>query len=336
MIKKCSGCGAAFQSSDPERAGYVTAASFDEAVICRRCFRIKNYGEYQIINKDDESYKIIFDDIKSKNNLVLYVCDILNIDESLNNLTGFKGSVIMVITKKDLLPKSVKERKLVDYIKDNYDVNVLSVIFVSAVKNYHLDMLRDAIIKYGKGNKTYIVGNTNAGKSTIINAFIKAYSNDDSYVTTSGLPATTLSCLEVKINDDITFIDTPGLVMNNNFVANAKAEDIKKITPRSEIRPRTYQLNKSQSLIIDNYARIDFLDDKKNSVTLYLSNDIKVTKININTNDHLRDLNETSFDLPNNNDIVVSGLCFCKIVCPARVRVFTDKNVLVYSRNNLI
>ena len=44
----------------------------------------------------------------------------------------------------------------------------------------------------------------------------------------------------------------------------------------------------------------------------------------------------TNFDLDDNKDIVISGLCFCKITKEAKVNVFVKENVKVFSRNNLI
>ena len=334
MINKCIGCGAILQGIDEKKEGYVKDITEDK--VCKRCFRLKNYGEYITVNKSNLEYKTIFDKIKKEKELILYLCDILTIDESLKELNNFNGEVILVITKKDLLPKSVKENKLVYYIKKNYNLNVKNIIFVSSNKNYNLDELYNLIIKNKRSNKVYVVGNTNAGKSTLINAFIKSYGNNDASITTSMVPATTLDLITIKLNEDVTLIDTPGIVMDYSYVSNTDINTIKKISSKTEIKPRTYQIKPNESLLIENLARIDYISDSKNSFTLYLSNNLKVNRIKLNTNNNLRDLNKTSFDLKNNKDIVISGLCFCKIVSNAKVNVYTKENVKVYERDNLI
>lgn len=336
MTKKCLGCGALFQMEDPKKAGFIEKENFDKAVICKRCFRIKNYGDYEVINKNIKDYEKIFDEISKRRDLILFLCDIFTLDESLNYINKLSGKVILVITKKDLLPKSVKEYKLINYIKKNYNLNIVDIIFVSSNKNYNIDLLYNLINKRKVSNNVYLVGNTNAGKSTLINALIKSYGKNDSFITTSSLPATTIDLIEVKLNDVLTLVDTPGLVSPNNYLTNLNLKEVKKILPKVEIKPRTYQMKPNQSLLIGDYARIDYLSDEKNSFTIYLSNNIKVDRINLNTNDILRDLKLTSFNLKRNKDIVINGLLFCKITNDAKVNVYVKDNVKVFERDNLI
>lgn len=336
MTKKCLGCGALFQIKDPKKAGFIEKENFDKAVICKRCFRIKNYGDYEVINKDIKDYEKIFDEISKRRDLILFLCDIFTLDESLNYINKLSGKVILVITKKDLLPKSVKEYKLINYIKKNYNLNIVDIIFVSSNKNYNIDLLYNLINKRKVSNNVYLVGNTNAGKSTLINALIKSYGKNDSFITTSSLPATTIDLIEVKLNDGLTLVDTPGLVSPNNYLTNLNLKEVKKILPKVEIKPRTYQMKPNQSLLIGDYARIDYLSDEKNSFTIYLSNNIKVDRINLNTNDILRDLKLTSFNLKRNKDIVINGLLFCKITNDAKVNVYAKDGAKVFERDNLI
>ena len=336
MTKKCIGCGALLQTVNSNLEGYVPDELISNTKVCQRCFRIKNYGDYKVIKKDTNDYKKLFDNIKNKGNLILYVCDVLSIDDSINELNFFNGPVILVVTKMDLLPKSVKEKKLYDYIKRNYNLNVKDVIFVSGKKNYNVDFLLNIILKLNKKDKVYLVGNTNAGKSTLINAFIKAKNSKNMLVTTSFITQTTLDTIEIKIDDELTLVDTPGIVSNDSFLVDESPKVIKEVSPKSEIKPRTYQMKSRQSVIIGDYARFDYLSDGENSFTFYLSNDVKVRRININTNDYLRNLNLTKFDLNDNNDIVIKDLCFCKITKKALVNVYVKANVKVYNRKNLI
>ena len=336
MIKKCIGCGALLQTDDPNKEGYIDSKNIDNSFFCRRCFRIKNYSDCETIKKSSEDYENIFKKIASNDDLMLFLCDIFTLDDTLNKINSLKGKVILVITKIDLLPKSVKEYKLKNYIKNNYDLKIIDVIFISAIKNYNLDLLYSYINKYKNGNNVYLIGNTNSGKSTLINRLVNAYSDNKSHITTSVFPATTLDLIYVKLNDEITLIDTPGLIDNKNYLTNLDAKLIKKITPKVEIKPRTFQMKPNQSIIIGDYARIDYLSNHENSFTIYISNEVSVKRISLNTNEYLRNLNKFAFSLENNKDIVINGLCFCKIVKDALVNVYVKNNIKVFERNNLI
>lgn len=336
MIKKCLGCGSIMQHEDENLNGFVDEENFEKSLICKRCFRIKNYGDYKFVSNNKEEYQKIFDYVKKKNELVLFLCDILTLDDSIAKINDFSGNAILVITKKDLLPKSVKEKKIIEYIKKNYKLNFKNIIFVSSNKNYNIDLLYEMILKFKKGSNVYLVGNTNAGKSSLINALIKSYSSLNIDITTSILPSTTLDSINIKLNDDIFLIDTPGLINDNNYINDVSISDVKKIVPKVEIKPRTYQMKPNESLLIDNYARIDYLSNEKNSFTLYLSNSIKVKRIKLNTNNELRNLNMKNFNLDNKKDIVINGLCFCKITNKANVNIYVKSGVNVFERDNLI
>ena len=101
---------------------------------------------------------------------------------------------------------------------------------------------------------------TNSGKSTLINKLIKNYSNEDIEVTTSMYPSTTLNKIEIKLNE-LKIVDTPGLISSGSILNSLDLKNIKKITPKKEIKPRSYQLKGTGSLLIENYIRIDYKED---------------------------------------------------------------------------
>ena len=59
------------------------------------------------------------------------------------------------------------------------------------------------INKYRMYKNVYVVGNTNAGKSTLINKIIDNYSIDKSLITISNMPSTTLDQIKIPIKDYI-------------------------------------------------------------------------------------------------------------------------------------
>lgn len=167
----------------------------------------------------------------------------------------------------------------------------------------------------------------------MINKIIYNYFNKDLRITTSILPSTTLNSIEIKLNDDLTIIDTPGVLNEGDLSNFIDVKTLKRVNPRKEIKPITYQIKENQSIIIDDLVRIDIYD--KNSVTLYVSNALKIERT-FKPNGKLDNLEKHSFELEANKDIVVSGLGFFKFVHSGSVDVYTIKDVEVFVRDNLI
>lgn len=321
-MNKCIGCGIELQNIDITKEGYIQNAS-DK--LCQRCFKIRYYNEYKTTIKNNEDYLKILNNI-TNNDLVVYVTSILDI--RLDYIDTFKN-VIVVLTKKDILPKSVKDEKIINYIKKRY--KCLDVIIVSSIKNYNIDYLFNKIKDYNM--KTYIIGTTNGGKSTLINKFIKNYSTNDNFITSSMYPSTTLD--EIKINiDNVDIVDTPGLINKGSITNYIDNKTLKKITIKKEIKPKTYQLKGKGSIAIDNLVRIDY-NTNETSMTLYLSNLISIRFLGKN-NDELKDNKLNKFNLEKNKDIVISDLCFIKFTKEVELNIYSINDVLIYERDNLI
>ena len=314
MNRKCMGCGNILKDDELEHN------------ICNRCFRLKHYGEYHVTNKDNSDYLKIINNIDS-NDLVIYVTSLLNL--TIMDLSKFKN-VIVVLTKRDILPKSVKDNKIIDYVKNNYNFKDIEVI--SSIKNYNLDNLISKIEKYNK-KKVYLIGNTNSGKSTLLNKLIENYSESDIDITTSMYPSTTLDTIEVKIKD-IEFIDTPGIIDNGSVINYIDYKMLKKITPKKEVKPRTYQIKGKGSLVIEDLVRIDY-ETNDNSMTIYIANSVNILRVG-EANPRLKDLPKREFNLENDKDIVITDLCFIKFVKGLKVKIYANNNINVYERDNLI
>lgn len=332
--KRCQGCGVLLQNENILQEGYTTNLEND---ICQRCFRMKNYGEYQVVTKSNEEYLKILKSVSETKDLVLYITDLLNLEKDLDEIRNmFTNKMILILNKKDVFPKSVKEEKLIKYL-ENKGVHFEEIIVISAIKNYNIDYLLKRIKFHQTSKNVYVVGHTNAGKSSLINKLIRNYSDSNQELTMSPLPSTTLNTVKIDINEHLTLIDTPGLVDNGSILNQVDQKMVKKISARKEIKPRTYQLRKNQSIIIEDLVRIDYVEGEKNSFTLFISNDLKVRRLlNLFNNDELKDKNKITYNLKYDEDLVVSGLGFVKIVEKGTINIYIDKDVDTFVRKSLI
>ncbi len=339
MSKKCKGCGITLQNTNKDVDGYVDNDNLDNVDLCTRCFRMINYGDYKISNKSSDDFITIIKNINNTNSLVLYLVDLFTINDNINMINKYlNNKIILVMTKRDILPKSFKDEKLKKYVKDiNTNKNIIDTIIISSKKDYNLDNLINMIKKYNIDGKVYLVGATNSGKSTLVNRLLKNYSNNCSYVTSSIMPSTTLDTLEIKLNDEITLIDTPGLIDKGSIINFIDPKTIKRITPKNEIKPKTFQLNSGKSILMDEIVRLDYVSGDKNSFTVFVSNSVDVVQMNIDTRkEKYINYKYYDFDIDNNSDIVINGFGYIKIVNACKVRLYINNDTNVYVRKSMI
>ena len=332
--KRCSGCGILLQDENVLQEGYTTSLEND---ICQRCFRMKNYGEYQIVNKSNDEYLEILKGVAETKDLVLYVTDLLNLEKDVEEIRKMlPNKMILILNKVDVLPKSVKEEKLIEYLESK-NIHFEEVIVISASKNYNMDYLLKRIKFHQTSKNVYVVGHTNAGKSSLINKLIQNYSDNTQELTMSPLPSTTLHTIQIDLNEHLTIMDTPGIVETGSILNHVDEKMIKRINPKTEIKPRTYQLRKNQSLVIEDILRLDYVEGEKNSFTLFVSNDLNVKRIyNIIKNEDLKDKNKTTYEIGYDEDLVISGLGFIKIVDKGTIDLYMDKDIDSFVRKSLI
>ncbi len=329
-MNKCIGCGSLLQSDDVEKEGYTQDINH---ALCERCFRIRNYNDYKLISKDNNDFINILKKIDETPSLVILVVDLFNIPKNLGEIKKYiNNDLLLVLTKRDLLPLSVYDSKLIDYFK-KYNLNIVDTVIISSRKNYHFDDLLAKIRKYQRHKDVYIVGFTNAGKSTMINKILYNYTDQRTIITTSMLPSTTIDSIKIEIDSNLTLIDTPGLLDDGNIIDNVSIDLMKKIVPVKEIKPKTYQIKTKQTLLIDDLLRLDVTRD--NSLTFYLANTLEITRLYKETA-KLTNLVRHELDVCAFNDVVITGLGFIKFVKPARIILYTLANVDVYVREALI
>lgn len=292
---KCIGCGIMIQSKEPAKAGYVPSSALknEENILCRRCFRLKHYNETEDIELNEDDFHQMISDIRLKDGIVVHIVDLFDVDGSLlGNLSRLVGDkdIILVGNKVDLLPKSTNERKLSHWLRsisNSFGLKLKDLCLISSTKGIGLEQLKESIEKHRKNRDVYVVGTTNVGKSTLINRLIQDTTGDKSVITTSYFPGTTLGFIEIPLDQHSALIDTPGIVNKKQMVHYVSEKDLNIITPKKEIKPRVYQLEKDQSLFLGGLARFDIIGGVDNSYICYISNEVKIHRTSLSNADSL-------------------------------------------------
>ncbi len=325
MIRICKGCGSTLQTLNSTIPGFVKKEQYDKAIYCERCFKIMHYGSSDIISTPKD-INTILEKIKEDKSPILYLVDPLDMtEETFLPLKNIPNKKIIVVTKKDLLPKSVKDKKIIKYI---YDLtNIKDVYIISSVKKYNIDLLYNKIKKY---KKVYVVGYTGSGKSTFINSLL---SSDISKITTSPLPNTTLDLINIELSN-FTIVDTPGITDNTHIANYILADSYKKLIVKKEIRPKIYHLKQNYSLILDNLIKIDSVTNS--NLVFYLNNNIKYRKMKSTTKSDLISKEKVSIKVDNLTDIVIKGLGFIKVLSKGELVIYVPNKKIIGKRKKLV
>lgn len=333
MSKKCLGCGSTLQSDNVDKDGFVKSSVYDKSDYCERCFKIMHYGEYSVLDKKIDTDGIIRNINSDMYASVAFLIDSLNINENIKKyINKFRNNKYILITKKDILPKSLKEKKVIEYVKNNI-IDTDNVMCVSSVKNYNIDKFLDKIRK-DNVKRIYIVGFTNAGKSTFINHLLTSNLKKPT-ITTSSIPNTTASYITIKLDSKLTIVDTPGFIDTNaiyNFVDYSK---VVKFYPKKEIKVKTFQVRSNYAVVVNDILRIENIGDKSNSFSFYMNDKLRYEKVK-SKNDKLKILPNMNYDINEPTDIVINGLGFIRITKVGSIRVHTLDTKLLTKRKSMI
>ena len=333
MIKKCVGCGSVLQTERIGEEGFVRLNVYDKSEYCERCFKIMHYGEYSVLDKKIDTDGIIRNINSDKMASVAFLIDPININDNIKKiLKKFKNNKYIILTKRDILPKSLIDKKLIEYVRNNI-LDTDNIFCVSAVKKYNIDEFMNKLDK-DNVRRLYIVGFTNAGKSTFINQILASLSLKP-VITTSSVPNTTASYITMKVNKKLTIVDTPGFIDSSAIYNFIDYKKIVKCYPKNEIRVKTFQTRKGYSIVVNDFLRIDNNGSKMNSFSFYMSDKLRYEKVK-EKNTKLTDLPSVSYDIFESVDIVINGLGFIRVTKPGNVKIYTLDTKLISLRKSMI
>eukprot|EP00742_Colponemidia_sp_Colp-10_P011756 GILJ01013110.1.p1 GENE.GILJ01013110.1~~GILJ01013110.1.p1 ORF type:complete len:563 (-),score=71.37 GILJ01013110.1:207-1895(-) len=296
----------------PSRQQRKTARDADlNELVCLRCHEMKNYGKFVTVEgalANTEPHELL-NQILSKiprRAIVVHIVDIFDFNGSyISALADHCDSngirFIIALTKLDLLPIRKKYEQLYQWIAKAHpqltERHRNNIFIISSSSGFGvaglLDTLRTKAAK-SPGAAVYVIGCTNAGKSSFINKLVFFAVNKPRKVTsapplhplqrtarailtTSAYPGTTLDIVQLPFSNQLGFklFDTPGIPNTTQIAHRLKSNnDLIDILPKREIVPITYRIVAGRSLLIGALVRLDVIEGDAPLVTCFFSNKI--------------------------------------------------------------
>ncbi len=373
--KKCIGCGEKLQYDNPVLPGYIPKNILEtrDNIICKRCFRLKHYGENLEKEEEKDVYRLEVKKAISEADIVIPIFDIIDFESSFTNeiidLLEDK-TILALINKIDLLPSYIHISEVSKWINYYFNENNFfpsDIAFVSAEKKYGVNGIFRKIQYIAKNIlkkkldtkiKIAIMGVSNVGKSRLINLLL-----DKNSSTVSKFSGTTKKNIKnVKNTKEfkLEIIDTPGLIPDGRLSDLLNSDMSYKLVPSGEISRKTYRLKEKMVFMMSNLAYFEVLSNPKNKnssiVSVYASKEVKFHVTNKNKVDELYSnlnffnlLDEENYEKYNKNefitreytideneDLVISGLGYIEVKRgPLEVRLHLPKYVKVVVRKSI-
>ncbi|KAI8054635.1 hypothetical protein BDF22DRAFT_420648 [Syncephalis plumigaleata] len=232
--------------------------------------------------------------------IVLLVIDLFDFPGSLSpaliDIAAKCKRLIVVPNKLDILPETTQHGHIKKYVKEALNRlgihNIDEIVPVSARTNVNLSLLVRRIQKLRTNNENiYLIGSVNAGKSALMNAFLR-YSQSSRTrhqtkalrLTTSPIPGTTMATRGISIDDlggifdsrktpalliqrpwrgsskKRLLYDMPGMLVPNQLINFLEPKELMKVEPKSSLKPKTYRISPGESIFLGGLARLDFTE----------------------------------------------------------------------------
>ncbi len=373
--KKCIGCGEKLQYDNPVLPGYIPKNILEtrDNIICKRCFRLKHYGENLEKEEEKDVYRLEVKKAISEADIVIPIFDIIDFESSFTNeiidLLEDK-TILALINKIDLLPSYIhisEVSKWVNYYFNENNFFPSDIAFVSAEKKYGVNGIFRKIQYIAKNIlkkkldtkiKIAIMGVSNVGKSRLINLLLDKNSSTVSKF--SGTTKKNIKNIKNTKEFKLEIIDTPGLIPDGRLSDLLNSDMSYKLVPSGEISRKTYRLKEKMVFMMSNLAYFEVLSNPKNKnssiVSVYASKEVKFHVTNKNKVDELYSnlnffnlLDEENYEKYNKNefitreytideneDLVISGLGYIEVKRgPLEVRLHLPKYVKVVVRKSI-
>ena len=292
-VLRCYNCGVVLQCNNQNLPGYIGADlleaedAHDRVLYCEDCFqKMKAINTGMLESDIDEELLKILKDAVATDALIIWVVDLFAFNGTLNPdvVKRLKNNKIVVIgTKYDLFRKKVEPEILANYLEERFkEVDIkpaLIRIYGNTDKVDAEDMFK-RINDLRQGHDVYMIGSITSGKTSIINRYLKGYTNNSKrIITTETYPGTSVKVLEIPLSNSSFFYELPGFSLNVSVLGKVEKEVRSLITPKKEIKMQRLVLDSGDAMVVGSLAAFEMIEGRISTFHFYGAENVEVKKV---------------------------------------------------------
>ena len=291
QIRKCYNCGAVLQSSDPSKEGYVNKDVLENGsqnfLFCNKCFELERYQPKTNEPVVGEELIKIVQDAKNKQALLVYVINLFSFEASFSHRINeiINGMNILVVANKfDLMPKGTNEDEVREYVAHRFRASGVhiekdNIALASAFDDDTARNIIAQIYELKNGKDVYILGSKLAGKTTLIDSFLRVYKNlSQGNIVSQEYPGTRQRVLQLPMSSRTMMYEIPSIPHNNSILYNLDANATKKVYINEPVDYRDVSLKQDEVLYFGGMSFIELVEGKRTPIRCYFSDAIQLRK----------------------------------------------------------
>ncbi len=366
VVRRCYNCGAILQCEDEKKEGYIDKSLLEqgnEAVLfCQDCYNRQRYNFAPRDPHVSPEFLSLLEDAQASDSLIVYVIDLFSFESSFapevtSRIEGL--NILVVANKRDLLPEHCSAEWLKEYVAHRFrmarlQVKKEDVILTSLSSTIDVSSIAKEIEERRRRHDVYVIGAAGAGKTQLIYAYLRGYSNDSNRAVSSGdYPGTSIRVMMIPLDGSTFLYDTPGIPTDNSIIAKLPSDEAKAVYPDRAVKKKTVNLSEGEGVGFGGLCLLELHKGEKTALDCYVSSYLPINKKSEKgVKNYFNELNDKStypkvpsaldaqsfdaFDIEvteeGDRDIGVEGLGFFSFKGNGQTwRIFVPKGVAVYT-----
>ena len=291
QIRKCYNCGAVLQCTDPSKEGYVNKEVLENGsqnfLFCNKCFELERFQPKTNEPVVGEELIKIVQDAKDKQALLVYVINLFSFEASFSHKINeiINGMNILVVANKfDLMPKGTDEDEMREYVAHRFRASGVhvekdNIVLATAFDDDTARNIIAQIYELKNGKDVYILGSKLAGKTTLIDSFLRVYKNlSQGNIVSQEYPGTRQRVLQLPMSSRTMMYEIPSIPHNNSILYNLDANATKKIYITEPVDYRDVALKQDEVLYFGGMSFIELVEGKRTPIRCYFADGVQLKK----------------------------------------------------------